>query len=250
MAIGFRVSAHVTSGGSQAASQPFALPGTVQLNDVVLILGVQVTLIGAPSALTASSTGTAPVRVGPVQTATNGAIPATLNAAVWSVSASALDAGQTVTLGSADPGFWSAGLGVWTGASTAGPVDVTGGATALAAGTVTCPVKVTTADNDWLVVLGGGAAEAGGWAVPAGLAARESDATSAASVCTGICDGNASAGLAGSNIGGQAFTCTANANNILAGFTVGLRPAGLAAAGPPPGGGSSMLRRSLWAADL
>lgn len=223
-AITFNTSTGADSSGTQTTSQAVTVPAGVLEGDVLLVVASQVTLLSSGSTLTATSTGTAPVQLGTTQSATVG-IPATENVAVYKVIAGASEVGKTITVTSAASGFWSVALAAWTSITGSADVDVSpNGATTSGSTTVTCPTASTATAGDWAVFLCGGAFEANGTLTsgPSGSTTRLTHVSSSF-VAAVISDSNGGVGVAGTSIGGGQFTVPASSNNLLAGFTVGIK---------------------------
>jgi hypothetical protein len=233
MAIGFRASSAAgATSSSQVSSQAVTIPASVAAGDVLVVLGVQVPISSVTPTLSIASTGTAPVAAAAQQSASE-SLPATLGARPWTVVCGAGDAGKVITVSSTTTGFWSVAVAAYTGVDNTNPVDVAGGAVTTGGntGTVTCPSESTVTAGDWAVYLGGGAAEGATLTGPTGSTSRESSVASGIDVYAAVNDSNASAGAAGSSIGGGTFTTNVATNSILAAFTIGLKAAGSGVAG-------------------
>ena len=228
MAISWNTGTTATSGGPGAVFLDITIPAGVNQGDLLLVAFAAFSAVS--ETVQASSTGTAPAIVGSSQAVSFGGN--TLNAAVFSVKAGASDAGKVLRGSYVSGGLaqWAAGIGAWAGTSASSPVDVSGAAvSAGASATITCPSEITAASNDWCAEIVSAALGGSSFTGGAGFTQREAFSDPASGCTVLIYDSNASAGPAGTSIGGAQFA-NAGHNNWWAGFTVGLAPPP-----PPPG---------------
>lgn len=144
--------------------------------------------------------------------------------------AAAGDAGDTLTFaftgtqGATDSFWWALSIAAWSGASD---VDVVA-TPSTGTGANSLPSVLTGVAGDWRIGAGAIAVATSGTisAAPAGAATIRENANTAGIACA-ISDGNASAGAAGTSIGGGSFTTSSGGTgDQWATFTIGLAPAG------------------------
>ena len=248
MAISFNTGVSNDSGGGTAANVTLTIPAGVLGGDVILFVAEGFDAVSGAT-LSASSTGTSPILLDQNQTAgTNNGLFG--NGAVWYFIASATDAGKVITItasGAMNP-FWSASLAAYTGAAS---IDVHGGVAAesTTGAATSTPALTTGVAGDWAIYLAGLGIPAGGTSPainePSGTTSRQKHEASS-SICSDICDSNASVGPAGTGIGGsgkQYSPSSPPGNTWYNLFTVGLSPAVAAAVTPSATPGATWKRQ-------
>ena len=218
----FRTAASANGGGVSQTSFPLAIPAGVQAGDVVWVVVHGFQNVSAVNTLQLSSTGTAPVQVGPQQQSPQ-ASGFWADGAIFRFTASATDAGKTLTASFTDnrTALWAVALAAWSGSSS--NPDVSGGA---ASGTspLSFPAETTGIAGDWAIYLAAfGESTNASFTGPAGTTLRTS--TESGGVGAAIWDSNGSVGPAGTGIGGAAEQLSSTAATVwLTAFTVGLAP--------------------------
>ena len=224
MPISFNTAAAANGGGVSQASFTLTIPAGVHAGDVVELVVHGFQNVDALGILQASSTGTAPVQIGPQQQSPL-ASGFWADGAAFRFVASATDPGKVITASFTDSrsALWALALVAHPGASTSSPIDVSGG---IASGSspLTFPAETTTVAGDWAIYLAAfGESVNGSFIGPAGTTLRIS--TENGGVGAAIWDSNGSVGGAGTGIGGAAFQLSSTAGTVwLTGFTIGLAP--------------------------
>ena len=220
----FRTAGSANGGGVSQTSFPLTIPAAVQAGDVVWVVVHGFQNVSAVNTLQLSSTGTAPVQVGPQQQSPQ-ASGFWADGAIFRFVASATDAGKTLTASFTDnrTALWAVALAAYSGASNSNPVDVSGGA-ASGSSPLSFPAETTGVAGDWAIYLSAfGESTNASFTGPAGTTLRTS--TESGGVGAAIWDSNGSVGNTGTSIGGAAEQLSSTAATVwLTAFTVGLAP--------------------------
>jgi hypothetical protein len=214
----YRASSGVDNSWSTAASVSITLPAALQAGDVFVLLIEADNTNGGFAAITAASTGTAPVQAGSTATVQRqqGSNQFYMMSAVFTVACSATDAGKVVTVSFGTYNCEGCYAGnAYTGVKTTAPID-TSGTNSGTANSLACPTLITNYAGSWPLYLASCSTGAGSITVPG---TERTDTNPPA--C--FADGGAAAGGAGSSIGGGTFS--APSQTIFITWTIGLTAA-------------------------
>jgi len=203
---------------TQATNFTFTIPAGVLPGDVMIVAVTCFTFTSAaPAVSTPSSGGGSWSQIGSlVDTGATSGL--NVYATAWARVATAADPGSTFSIsfsgtqGATNGFYWSASLGAYTGFSAGSPVGNNSSASGNNTTIGACPTVSTARSGSWGVCLCAAAVAAAGGisGSPAGLTDR-ARSNPGNGVDSDLADTNASAGGAGSSIGGGSFTATSAA---------------------------------------